>query len=74
MTDREHLTLTLVFEDLDDSGWVQARIEEFPEVVTAAPERDEARVMVLDALAQYLASFPEAEGYASGLQRALSAH
>lgn len=61
MPEREHLPLTLSFEHLEDSGWFEVRIEEFPEVFTAAPTRDEARVAVLDALAQYLASFEEGE-------------
>ncbi len=61
MPEREHLPLTLSFKQLEDSGWFEVRIEEFPEVFTAAPTRDEARVAVLDALERYLASFEEDE-------------
>ncbi|HEY7633322.1 MAG TPA: hypothetical protein VH817_21640 [Thermoleophilaceae bacterium] len=56
MAEREHISLTLIYEEVEN-GWVQVRLEEFPEVVTAAPTRDQARLMVLDALHQYLASF-----------------
>ena len=35
---------------------IQARIEELPAVITAAPTRTEARVLVLDALREYLLS------------------
>ena len=40
-------------------GWYVARVEEFPEVLTGAPTRDEARPMALDALREYLASCAE---------------
>jgi predicted RNase H-like HicB family nuclease len=53
MSDRSSFTISL--EPVED-GWVMARIEEFPEVITAAPTRDEARLMALDALREYLAS------------------
>ncbi len=50
------LTWTAVFEPVED-GWVQARIEELPGVITAAPSADEAKELLLDALREYLASF-----------------
>lgn len=60
MADREHISLTLHFEEVEN-GWVQVWVEEFPEVVTAGPSHNEARLMVLDALREYLASFPGGE-------------
>jgi predicted RNase H-like HicB family nuclease len=45
-----------------------ARVKEFPEVVTAAATRDEARLMALDALREYLASCAE-EGTAPVTRR-----
>jgi predicted RNase H-like HicB family nuclease len=57
---REHFSLTFSFEEVED-GWVQVSIEEFPEVMTAAPTRDEARLLAFDALREYLASFPPGE-------------
>ena len=53
MTDQ--LSFTISLEPVEN-GWFMARIEEFPEVITAAPTRDEARLMALDALKEYLAS------------------
>jgi predicted RNase H-like HicB family nuclease len=50
------LTWTAVFEPVED-GWVQARIEELPGVITAAPSADEAKELLLDALREYLSSF-----------------
>jgi predicted RNase H-like HicB family nuclease len=49
------ISISIVYEPVDD-GWVQARIEGIPEVITAGPTRDEARVLVLDALREYLLS------------------
>lgn len=49
------LELTAVFETVDDD-WVQARIEELPAVITAAPTLNEAKEMLLDALREYLLS------------------
>jgi predicted RNase H-like HicB family nuclease len=57
---REHFALTLNFEEVEN-GWIQVEIEEFPEVVTAAPSHREARLAALDALREYLASFGEDE-------------
>jgi hypothetical protein len=39
---------------------VQGRIAEMPGVITAAPTLDEAKEMLRDALAEYLASFESA--------------
>jgi predicted RNase H-like HicB family nuclease len=49
------ISLSIVFEPVEH-GWVQARIEGIPEVITAGPTKDEARELVLDALREYLAS------------------
>lgn len=47
------LTLTAVFEVVED-GWVQGRIEEFPGVITAAPNLAEAKDLLVDALGEFL--------------------
>ena len=49
------IPLSILYETVED-GWVQARIEELPAVITAAPTRPEAREQVLDALREYLLS------------------
>jgi predicted RNase H-like HicB family nuclease len=49
------IPLSIVYEAVEN-GWVQARIEELPAVITAAPTRAEAKAMVLDALREYLLS------------------
>ena len=49
------IPLSILYETVED-GWVQARIEEMPAVITAAPTRQEARALVLDALREYLLS------------------
>jgi predicted RNase H-like HicB family nuclease len=49
------ISLTIVYEPVE-SGWVQARIEGIPEVITAGRSKDEARELVLDALREYLSS------------------
>jgi predicted RNase H-like HicB family nuclease len=51
-----HLALTAIYEPVEN-GWVQARIEELPGVITVAPTADAAREMLADALLEYLASF-----------------
>ncbi len=51
----QSISLSIVYEPVED-GWVQARIEGIPEVITAGPTRAEARVLVLDALREYLLS------------------
>ena len=60
MPDHERFSLTFSYEPVEND-WVQVRIDEFPEVVTAAPNRREARLAALDALTQYLASFGPGE-------------
>ena len=49
------VTLTAIFEAVED-GWTQARIRELPEVITAAPTRDEAEESLKDALLEYLST------------------
>jgi predicted RNase H-like HicB family nuclease len=71
MADRERMTLTTVFEEIEN-GWLMVRLEEFPEVVTAAPTKDEARVLILDALKEYLAACLE-EGRAPVFKEPASA-
>ncbi len=56
----EPLVLTVICEPVD-GGWVQARIEELPAVITAGATEDQAMELVADALREYLASLgPEA--------------
>ena len=47
------IQLSVIYEPVEN-GWIQARIEELPGVITAAPSRDEARIQVIDALREYL--------------------
>ena len=49
------IRISIAYEPVE-SGWVQARIEGIPEVITAGPTKAEARDLVLDALREYLAS------------------
>ena len=44
----EPIRLTAVYEPLED-GWVQARLVEWPAVVTCGRSREEAREMLRDA-------------------------
>jgi predicted RNase H-like HicB family nuclease len=53
------ISLSIVYEPVED-GWFQARIEELPAVITAAPTRNEAKAMILDALREYLLSLRDA--------------
>ncbi len=46
---------TAVYEQVED-GWTQARIEQLPAVVTAAPTASEAKELLVDALYEYLLS------------------
>ena len=57
------LELSIVYERVED-GWTQARIAEYPAVITAAPTRESAKELVLDALREYLLSL--ADGAPSG--------
>lgn len=52
--------LTAVFESVED-GWVQARIQELPGVITAAPTLEEAKAMLTDALHEYLLAVGQME-------------
>ena len=45
----ETIRLTILFEDGGD-GWIMASIPEFPGVFSQGRDRDEARLMVRDAL------------------------
>jgi predicted RNase H-like HicB family nuclease len=47
------IQFSVIFEPVDD-GWIQARIEELPGVITAAATRAEAKTQVVDALREYL--------------------
>lgn len=53
---QELLQLTPVYEDVD-GGWTQVRLAEMPGVITAAPTREQARELLLDALREFLLSF-----------------
>jgi predicted RNase H-like HicB family nuclease len=55
MATTDQLSFTISLEPVEE-GWFMARVEEFPEVITAAPTREEARLMALDALREYLAA------------------
>jgi hypothetical protein len=52
------LELSIVYEAVDN-GWTQARIAEYPAVITAAPTREGAKELVLDALREYLLSLAD---------------
>jgi predicted RNase H-like HicB family nuclease len=47
------VSLTAIYEPVE-GGWTQARIEEIPGVITAAPTLDKAKILLLDALREYL--------------------
>jgi len=47
------LSYTVICEPVEN-GWTQARLEELPAVITAAPSPDEATEQLVDALAEYL--------------------
>jgi hypothetical protein len=49
------IELSIVYEPVEN-GWVQARIAELPPVISAGPNRERARELVLDALREYLLS------------------
>ncbi len=52
------LELSIVYEPVEN-GWTQARIAELPGVITAAPTREGAKELVLDALREYLLSLTD---------------
>jgi predicted RNase H-like HicB family nuclease len=49
------VSFTALYENVED-GWVQARVRELPEVITAAPSLEEAKELLLDSLLEYLRS------------------
>ena len=61
------MELHVVFEP-DEQGWVRATIEELPGVITCAPTLEEARVLVRDALAEWLVALTTTERAAIGAQ------
>ena len=62
--------LTAVFEPVEE-GWVQATIAELPGVITAGPTLDEAKMLLADALREYLQAAATGEERS---QRADGAH
>lgn len=52
----ELLQLTPVYQQVEN-GWTQASLVELPGVITAAPSREEAQELLLDALREFLLSF-----------------
>jgi hypothetical protein len=52
------LQLSIVYESVEN-GWTQASIAEYPAVITAAPTREAAPELVLDALREYLLSLAD---------------
>ncbi len=52
------LSFTAVYQPVEN-GWYQARLIEIPGVITAAPTREEAAELLVDALREYLLSFAE---------------
>jgi predicted RNase H-like HicB family nuclease len=54
------MVLTPIFEEVEN-GWIQGRIKELPEVLTAAPTREQAEDDLLDALREYVVSL-QADG------------
>jgi predicted RNase H-like HicB family nuclease len=47
------LSLTAIYEPVEN-GWIQARIQELPGVITAAPSLEEVKLLLEDALREYL--------------------
>ena len=54
----ERVALTAVYQPVED-GWTQARLEELPGAITAAPSPEEAKEMLVDALHEYLLSLAQ---------------
>ena len=65
--DRPTLELSIAYEPVE-GGWTQAQIVEFPAVITAAPTREGAKELVLDALREYVLSLSD-EAPAGGGER-----
>jgi predicted RNase H-like HicB family nuclease len=55
---RTLLQLTPVYEQVE-GGWTHAGLRELPGVITAAPSREEAEDMLVDALREFLLSFSD---------------
>ena len=55
------VALTAIYEPVEN-GWVQARIEELPAVITAGPSLENAKELLLDALREYLLSLADQQG------------
>ena len=51
----QRLTFTAIYEPVED-GWIQARIQELPAVITAAPNLEAAKELLVDAVREYLLS------------------
>ena len=64
------LVFTAVCEQVED-GWTQARIEQLPAVVTAAPSATEAKELLVDALYEYLLSLGASDQPSAGSDSAL---
>ncbi|HEU4656106.1 MAG TPA: hypothetical protein VFR97_01210 [Capillimicrobium sp.] len=47
--------LTAIFEPVEN-GWIQARLEEIPAVITVGRDHAEARELLLDAVREYVLS------------------
>jgi predicted RNase H-like HicB family nuclease len=64
------VSLTAIYEPVEN-GWTQARIEEIPEVITAGPTLAEAKLLLRDALREYLLSLGKSGsvGVGSNAQR-----
>lgn len=52
------IALTAIYEPVE-GGWTQARLQELPAVITAAPTIEEAKELLLDALREYLLSLTD---------------
>lgn len=52
------IELTAVFEPVED-GWVQARLVEWPAVITCGKTREEAHEMLLDAFREMVLSYTD---------------
>jgi predicted RNase H-like HicB family nuclease len=54
----ESMILTPILREVEN-GWIEGRIKELPEVLTAAPTREQALEDLVDALREYVASLHE---------------
>lgn len=55
------LSFTAIYEQVEN-GWVQARLDELPAVITAAPTLEAAKEQIVDALREYLLSLGSPSG------------